>query len=605
MFLSNKYNNLLKTFESNKDKNWKDWLEFDKVLDKPGKQGVVGLLKIKNKSTNNSDNPDDYNYLFKISQCINYLAYHELVVMKGLNTISKFCPHFCKGIGTIKAVLEPNRKSKNPFELTSKYGIEKEILLLEYIDNSTKFYNYIRSENISEDILYSIIKQVLMGINIAQVKKKFTHYDLHSNNIMIKKCNKDLVFIYKIDDENQFAVPTFGRYPVIIDFGFSYIEDMDGGPLWTSLAHTDVGFMSDRFDWVADPKLFLITVSDEIKSKKGTKKSKCLRRVVRNIFSPLKIELDSGWDEGEKKGAVDYVLDIFESYNDSSKIFQDYDYYCIDILQSLIILPLEEQDHSKLGKYFEIFLKEWVKIENQISNEFYNIYILKEIVNIARELRYEYINEDDKNSVIKKFSRGIHESLQKISKFCNPKKVNYEKMLCSLYLLARNIEGVLYDIISARMKEKEKEYSKMPLKNMEQIYGAIDVNIPDTYEYNKNTVFLIMDCQKESYDLFDIPQNEISEINSMKNMFRGTYIYDLYEKDKLEKIEKEKIENEKRNKRDKRDKRERESLSSRESRFSKKSSKENKNKEKIKNKIRNRKKYESDSDEFEETSDSD
>lgn len=605
MFLSNKYNNLLKTFESNKDKNWKDWLEFDKVLDKPGKQGVVGLLKIKNKSTNNSDNPDDYNYLFKISQCINYLAYHELVVMKGLNTISKFCPHFCKGIGTIKAVLEPNRKSKNPFELTSKYGIEKEILLLEYIDNSTKFYNYIRSENISEDILYSIIKQVLMGINIAQVKKKFTHYDLHSNNIMIKKCNKDLVFIYKIDDENQFAVPTFGRYPVIIDFGFSYIEDMDGGPLWTSLAHTDVGFMSDRFDWVADPKLFLITVSDEIKSKKGTKKSKCLRRVVRNIFSPLKIELDSGWDEGEKKGAVDYVLDIFESYNDSSKIFQDYDYYCIDILQSLIILPLEEQDHSKLGKYFEIFLKEWVKIENQISNEFYNIYILKEIVNIARELRYEYINEDDKNSVIKKFSRGIHESLQKISKFCNPKKVNYEKMLCSLYLLARNIEGVLYDIISARMKEKEKEYSKMPLKNMEQIYGAIDVNIPDTYEYNKNTVFLIMDCQKESYDLFDIPQNEISEINSMKNMFRGTYIYDLYEKDKLEKIEKEKIENEKRNKRDKRDKRERESLSSRESRFSKKSSKENKNKEKIKNKIRNRKKYESDSDDFEETSDSD
>ncbi len=599
MFLSNKYNNLIKSFENNKDKNWNDWLEFDKVLDKPGKQGVVGLLKIKESklSSNSESSEEEYKYLFKISQCINYLAYHELIIMKGLSTISKFCPHFCKGIGTIKAILEPSRKSKNPFELKSKYGIEKEILLLEYIDNSTKFYNYIRSENINEDILYTIVKQVLMGINIAQIKKRFTHYDLHSNNIMIKKCNRDLVFIYKIDEENQFAIPTLGYYPIIIDFGFSYIEDMDGGPLWTSLAHTDVGFMSDRFDWVADPKLFLITVSDEIKSKKGTKKSKCFRRVVRNIFSPLKIELDSGWDNVEKKGAVDYVLDIFETYNETSKIFQDYDYYCIDILQSLIILPLEEQDHSKLGKYFEIFLKEWVKIENQISNEFYNIYILKEIVNIARNLRPEYINEENKDPIIQKFSRSIHESLQKISKFCNPKKINYEKMLCSLYLLSRCIEGVLYDIITSRMKEKEKEYSKMPLKNMEQIYGAVDVNIPDSYEYNKNTVFLIMDCQKESYDLFDIPKNEINEINGMKNMFRGTYIYDLYEKDKLEKLkkeeEKERKEKERREKerREKREKK-RESLSSRESRFSKKSSKENK--------IRNRKKYES-----EESSDSD
>ena len=30
------------------------------------------------------------------------------------------------------------------------------------------------------------------AITLAQKEKQFTHYDLHSNNVMIKKCNKDL-----------------------------------------------------------------------------------------------------------------------------------------------------------------------------------------------------------------------------------------------------------------------------------------------------------------------------------------------------------------------------------------------------------------------------
>ena len=524
MFLTTKYNNLLSEFEKNKDEKWEEWLEFNKVLDKPGKQGIVGIF--------NSKSDKNLQYLFKMSQTINYLVYHEITIMIGLNDISSYCPHFCKGIGSIKCKTEPNRKSLEPFNIKSKYPIEKEVLLCEYIDNSSKFYNYIRSNKISEDVLYSIIKQVLLGINIAQKEKKFTHYDLHSNNVIIKKCNKDIVFLYKIDDENQFCVPTFGYYPVIIDFGFSYIEDMNENPLWTSLAHTDVGFMSDRFDGIADPKLFLITVSDEIKNKRQTKKSKCLRRIVRNIFNPLKIDHDSGWDNVDKKGATDYVLEILQTYNDKSRIFKDYDYYCIDILQSLIILPLEPQDYKDIGKNFKILLREWVKIENEISNVYYNLYILKEVVNLTRDVRSYYIDNNTCEKALSIFRTGIHEIIEKVSQFCRPKKINYEKLLCALILLSKNIEGILYDIINARMIEKEKEYSKMPLKNIEQIFGAIDVNIPDIYKYNKETVFVIMDRINKNYNLYEMPEDEIDTINSMNNMYRGTYIYDLYENHK-------------------------------------------------------------------------
>jgi len=44
---SNKYQKLISEFEKNKDKQWDEWLSFEKLLDNQGKQGMVGLLKIK------------------------------------------------------------------------------------------------------------------------------------------------------------------------------------------------------------------------------------------------------------------------------------------------------------------------------------------------------------------------------------------------------------------------------------------------------------------------------------------------------------------------------------------------------------------------------
>ena len=95
MFLNTKYNNLISYFEENKDKNWKEWLDFDKILQKPGKQGIVGLFNLKS---------NDQKYLFKMSQGLNYLVNHELVIMQGLSELSNYCPHFCKGIGIIKCM---------------------------------------------------------------------------------------------------------------------------------------------------------------------------------------------------------------------------------------------------------------------------------------------------------------------------------------------------------------------------------------------------------------------------------------------------------------------------------------------------------------------
>ena len=524
---NDEYNVLLQYYNDNKDKDWQEWLTFDKILDKPGKQGIVGLFK-----TKDGDKPK---YIFKLSQDINFLINHEVTIMNGLSDISSFCPHFCKGFGSIKCKTEPKYKKDNllnPFDIKSKYPVENEVLLCEFIDKSAKFYNYIRSEKIPEDVLYSIIKQVLLAVSIAQKQKKFVHYDLHSFNVMIKKCNKDLVFLYKIDDENEFCVPTLGYYPIIIDYGFSYISDMEDSPLWPSMGHTNVGFMSDRFDWVADPKLFLVTVSDEIKNKRGTNKSKKLRRIVKNMFAPLTIDWRSGWDDIEEFSASDYVLQFLEIYNDVSKLFDDYDYYCIDLIESLIILPIEEQSYEHIDKAYKSFLKEWVKIENEISNHFYNIYILKQIVEIARDVRADFMNEETKNAAVATFKQNVFITIDKVSKYATPKKLDCEKLLCSMLLLATNIEGILFNITKKTMRKKEKEYQKLPVKSIDEIYAIISTNLGDDYVYNSNTNVVIIDAHAKNVDVYKIEEDDLDDINELSHLARGSYIHSLYSANK-------------------------------------------------------------------------
>lgn len=518
------YDDILKIYEQNKNKPWKKWLTLKTFFDQPGKQGLVGLFELK-------DDKKKRCMVFKISQHINYLAEHELTIMKGLEELSAYCPHFCKAFGSILCEVDPKvRKSGNPFEIKSRYPIEKEVLLMEYISNSYKFYNFIRSENVDEKILFSTIKQILLAITIAQKKKKFSHYDLHSYNIMMKKCDKNVVFLYVLDDDNQIAVPTFGYYPVIIDFGFSYIEDLNSGPLWSTLAHTNVGFMSDRFDWVADPKLFLVTVSGEIKeNRRKSKNALKLRRIVRNIYNPLTIDWGSGWDRSDaSEGAADVVTNLLASKTKNSELFENYSHYCIDLLQSLIILPLEDQKISGIDKAYKTFLEEFSKIELSIGSSFYNLYLLKEIIDITREVRLDYIKKESRLHAVSYFEKATREVVAKITRFCKLKNIHFEKMLCALICLSKNIEGVLYTVIKNRMIQKEKEYKKLRVNSTEQIYGIIEANIPHDYIYNKDTLVFIMNSKKKNCDVLQLKKSEIKEVNETHPMAQGTYLYNLY-----------------------------------------------------------------------------
>jgi hypothetical protein len=520
------YLQLLNIYNNNKFIIWHEWLNYYCTFPKPGKQGIVGLLKLKNQIGKNECNNGEY--IFKISQYINYLAEHENLIMTSLNSLRSYCPHFCKSYGLISCEIDPNnRKSGNPFKIDCNHPIEKEVLLIEHIDNSKKFFNYIRSSKISDHIIYSTIKQVLFAISIAQ-QKQFTHYDLHSYNVLMKQCDSDLVHLYILNDNTQFSVPTFGHYPIIIDFGFSYIQDMQNKPMWPSLAFTDVGFNSTQYDSLSDPKLFLITVSQELINERKSKKSKKFRNIIKNIFSHLSVDWESGWDTLLENSASDYINHMLEDYKTESDLFNNYDHFCIDMIQSLIILPLQSYDYFEIHIPYLAFIKEFAKIENEIGNAFYNLYILKGIIDIARNLRSQYIQNDTRFKAISLFKSKILDHINLLVKFCRPKNINYELLLCSLYEFSRKMEGCLYDYMTILNDKKYSEVKKLPISSIEEIIGIIDTNIPSTYIYTTKSKILLLNSITKSSEIFTIPEKYLHEVNSMNTLAIGNYIYQLY-----------------------------------------------------------------------------
>ena len=111
----------------------------------------------------------------------------------------------------------------------------------------------------------------------------------------------------------------------------------------------------------------------------------------------------------------------------------------------------------------------------------------------------EYISEPE--NVVKKFRLDVDSAILKVSKFCSPRKIHYEKMLCSLYNFANCASGMLFHIMKKNQRYKNEEYSKLPITGIIDVINILMTNLEDTYKYNENTVVSVVDavnnCNKE------------------------------------------------------------------------------------------------------------
>ena len=313
-------------------------LAFKKVFETDSVQGLAGLVSY-----------GDQDLVFKLSIEINRIVEHEHFVLSKVNALRSYCPNFVMSMGLLPAYVnreffeeQEHDSDTNIFD-AEENPIPTNYLLIEYVNN-VAFRHIIKYS--SKATVTGVLVGVLCALQIAQNKLKFVHYDLHSDNILMKQVEEDSYFAYVIKGK-VVVYPTFGWYPVIIDMGSSYIAEVDEQPFRASVCHCHHGLQSNYFDPLSDVHHFLLSAlsSLEVESRQSESFQQHFRVIntrVMHIFRHFKIWREQGWKELPNNVMHMFAAQVTEAYGPTdkpSKFYRDMRTVVVETLALGVALP--------------------------------------------------------------------------------------------------------------------------------------------------------------------------------------------------------------------------------------------------------------------------
>ena len=152
------------------------------------------------------------------------------------------------------------------------------------------------------------------------------------------------------------------------------------------------------------------------------------------------------------------------------------------------------------------------------------MYILKEIINIAKELKDSYFKPSEQSKCENIFKQRVLEFIDTQAKWFRSNKINFSLMLCSLYMLSNCIEGVYFDATLCLKNKNKLLYKELDVDSTFQIFAALDINFTSPYVYSKNTKVLIVSEKQKFVKLDD---NTIDKLNNSHPLTHGTIIHNL------------------------------------------------------------------------------
>ena len=142
----------------------------------------------------------------------------EYVIGLQMNTLRNKIPVFMYTLGLYNC---PSTDNMLCAQHTDIKTFRKPHLITEYVLGTT-LTNMIQSKKFTYQELLVIYMQVLIGLEIAQRDCEFTHYDLHTDNVMIRITEP---YTYSVNiDNNTFTFENIKYIPVIIDYGLTSVR---------------------------------------------------------------------------------------------------------------------------------------------------------------------------------------------------------------------------------------------------------------------------------------------------------------------------------------------------------------------------------------------
>lgn len=156
--------------------------------------------------------------------------FHDLFVgLLGLNQLRQYIPNFVFTYGIFSCsapfLEEPTSNYRSPLTWCHPSSHNTNYIVYEYIPSIGTFEDYLQKCTFTQFLDKYL--QVLLSIRMAGEICKFTHYDLHGGNVLLRKpppslTGKIFYLPYTYEDKTYYIKTDY--IATIIDFGFSRIE---------------------------------------------------------------------------------------------------------------------------------------------------------------------------------------------------------------------------------------------------------------------------------------------------------------------------------------------------------------------------------------------
>ena len=431
----------------------------------------------------------------------------------------------------------------NLFTYDEEYTLTN-VLFMEYV-NDINLYKLIKYGD--RNMIYSQVLSILCGLSIAQKYSSFTHYDLHIENVLIKKIDDNIVYLYILPDGEKVIVPTWGFCPVIIDMGSSYAKNCENNSMKVSCAHYNKGLQSTLYDKLNDIHHLLLNLFTEVEY--DTEEFYFVTTRIMWYFRHIPILRERGWKilpNNILKNTLKYIekqnKDIY-----NFEVYDKYDKYIIEVLSYGVKLPwnvnesylsdilLKEYKGSKeeiLKSAVDMlykFIKEFTKFYNmvEIKSDTYNtLYVLKEIVDLVY-LHKDVVKSTIHKDNIKKMVRDLKSRTVCCFPTIFPGNIEWNNLFYGCKIGFGLITSLYSEYVKDNMDSIKDNYGKTEVKSVKDIIKFFKKNVAMRYEYKEDTVIEVYDSVKKN-----------KKVLKMRDIFKSEEIEEINKKIPME-IEKE------------------------------------------------------------------
>ena len=210
--------NLSKIVRSINTIGFKEWVRNINVIGTPSAYGIVmqaedvnhnALFVLKVSKDNSKESVDD-------------MVHEAFIGIYALNNMRKYVPNFTYTYGMLSCT-KPNLNGKEVLTWCTP-NQQPNYLILENIKNATSFSKFV--ETCTKDEYFEVYLQVLNALNAANTEYDFTHYDLHDENVMVRRLKNKIAI--KLYNSEKYIITNLVAF--IIDYGQSFVN-YNGTPL--------------------------------------------------------------------------------------------------------------------------------------------------------------------------------------------------------------------------------------------------------------------------------------------------------------------------------------------------------------------------------------